>query len=271
MWIPIVVLALFSIAAGFVGVTPEHGLFHNFLGQGLLYGVRQGGNVPLQVPIALLPLGVASVGMALAYLSYVQWWDLSGRLRGLYVLLFRRYYVDEMYYAVFLDGFRRFCHRLWKIDMKVIDGAVNKVAGLVLDVGVLSSKVDDTVVDGAVNKVADLVLYTSAISSKVDDTVVDGAVNKVADLVLYTSAISSKVDDTVVDGAVNKVADLVLRASAISSKVDDTVVDGAVNKVADLVLRASATWRRLQTGLVQNYLLAMAVGILVIALIMIFR
>jgi NADH-quinone oxidoreductase subunit L len=245
MWIPIVVLALFSIVAGFVGVTPEHGLFHNFLGQGLLYGVRQGGNVPLQVPIALLPLGVASVGMALAYLSYLRWWDVPVRLRGLYVLLFRRYYVDEMYYAIFLDGFRRFCHRLWKIDMKVIDGAVNKVAGLVLDVGVLSSKVDDTVVDGAVNKVADLVLYTSAISSKVDDTVVDGAVNKVADLVLYTSA--------------------------ISSKVDDTVVDGAVNKVADLVLRASATWRRLQTGLVQNYLLAMAVGILVIALIMIFR
>ena len=188
MWVPLVVLALLSVVAGFVGVTPEHGTFHNFLGRGLLHGRDHGFDALLHLPIALLPLGVASVGMGLAYLSYVGWWDVPDRLRALYMLFFRRYFLDEIYYVIFLDGFRRLCHRLWKIDKKVIDGAVNNVVTLVLRASATSSKIDDTVVDGAVNKVADLVLRSSVTSSKIDDTVVDGAVNKVADLVLRTSA-----------------------------------------------------------------------------------
>jgi NADH:ubiquinone oxidoreductase subunit 5 (subunit L)/multisubunit Na+/H+ antiporter MnhA subunit len=44
-------------------------------------------------------------------------------------------------------------------------------------------------------------------------------------------------------------------------------VDGAVNRIADLVLWAGAVLRRLQTGVIQNYLLAMAVGIFVIAVL----
>jgi NADH:ubiquinone oxidoreductase subunit 5 (subunit L)/multisubunit Na+/H+ antiporter MnhA subunit len=104
-------------------------------------------------------------------------------------VLFRRYFVDEIYYAIFLDGFRHLCHRLWKMDGKVIDGAVNKVARLVLG------------------------------------------------------------------------------ASATSSQVDERAVDGAVNKVAHLVQAASATLRRLHTGVVQHYILALALGIFVIAIL----
>jgi NADH-quinone oxidoreductase subunit L len=189
MWIPLVILAFFSVAAGFVGVTPEHGAFHNFLGQGLAPGPGQEANAPLRISMALLPLGVASAGIGLAYLSYVQWWDLPDRFRTLYMVFFRRYFVDEIYYAIFLGGFRRLCHHLWKMDGKVIDGAVNGVAHLVLG------------------------------------------------------------------------------ASATSSTVDERVVDGAVNGVAHLVLGASATSRRLHTGVVQHYILALALGIFVIAIL----
>jgi NADH:ubiquinone oxidoreductase subunit 5 (subunit L)/multisubunit Na+/H+ antiporter MnhA subunit len=102
--------------------------------------------------------------------------------------------------------------------------------------------------------------------------VLDGAVNKVADLVLKSSATWSRVDERVLDGAVNKVADLVLRSSVTSSRVDRTVVDGAVNKVADIIQGWSSSWRRVQTGMLQHYLLAMAWGILLIAgLYLIFR
>jgi NADH:ubiquinone oxidoreductase subunit 5 (subunit L)/multisubunit Na+/H+ antiporter MnhA subunit len=131
------------------------------------------------------------------------------------MVFFRRYFVDEIYYAIFLGGFRRLCHHLWKMDGKVIDGAVNGVAHLVL-----------------------------------------GA-----------SATSSTVDERVVDGAVNGVAHLVLGASATSSTVDERVVDGAVNGVATLALGASATSRRLHTGVVQHYILALALGIFVIAIL----
>ncbi|MGH7411375.1 MAG: NADH-quinone oxidoreductase subunit L, partial [Candidatus Methylomirabilis sp.] len=239
MWMPLVMLALFSVAAGFVGVTAEHGLFYHFLGQDPTDARSQGANLPSNILIALLPLGVASAGIGLAYLSYVQWWDFPDRLRTIYVLLFRRYFLDEIYYAIFLDRLRWFCHRLWKIDTRMIDGAVNRVAALVMRSG--------------------------AASSKVDQTVVDGAVNKIGDFVLGWSAISSKVDQTVVDGAVNKIGDFVLDWSAISSKVDEGVVDATVDELADLSQRLSDILRRVQTGLVQNYLLAMALGILLIA------
>jgi NADH:ubiquinone oxidoreductase subunit 5 (subunit L)/multisubunit Na+/H+ antiporter MnhA subunit len=189
--------------------------------------------------MALLPLVVASAGIGLAYLSYAQWWDLPHRLRTLYVLFFRRYFLDEIYYAIFLDGFRWLCHRLWRIDRKLIDGAVNTVVSLVM--------------------------RSSATWSRVDEKVVDGAVNKIGDFVLGWSAISSKVDQTVVDGAVNKIGDFVMDWSAISWRVDEHVVDAAVNELADLNQGLSEILRRVQTGLVQNYLLAMALGIVLIA------
>jgi NADH-quinone oxidoreductase subunit L len=44
-------------------------------------------------------------------------------------------------------------------------------------------------------------------------------------------------------------------------------VDGAVNRIADLVCEAGEVLRRLQTGVIQNYLLAMVVGIFVIAVL----
>jgi NADH-quinone oxidoreductase subunit L len=41
-------------------------------------------------------------------------------------------------------------------------------------------------------------------------------------------------------------------------------VDGLVNWIADLIQDGSQVFRRLQTGVIQNYLLAMAMGIFVI-------
>jgi NADH-quinone oxidoreductase subunit L len=239
IWIPLVILSLFTVVVGFVGVTPEYGLFHGFLGQQVPLGSGQGGVAPLTISMALLPLVVASAGIGLGYLSYAQWWDLPHRLRTLYVLFFRRYFLDEIYYAIFLDGFRWFCHRLWKIDRKLIDGAVNTVVYLVM--------------------------RSSAIWEKVDERVVDGAVNKVAGLVLRSSAISSKVDRTVIDGTVNTVGYFVLGSSVALAKADEGIVDAGIDELADLNQRLSEILRRMQTGMIQNYLLAMALGILLIA------
>ena len=43
---------------------------------------------------------------------------------------------------------------------------------------------------------------------------------------------------------------------------DLKIVDGLVNAIADLIQGGSVTLRRLQTGAIQNYILAMALGIL---------
>ncbi len=272
MWIPLVILAVLTIGAGYVGVTPEHGAFYSFLRSDLPQEGSPGVRDLLTVPFALLPLGVACFGIGLAYLSYTQWWDQPARFRSVYLLLFRRYLLDEIYHAVFLDGFRRLCRLLWTLDARVIDGAVNGVVSLVRRASTAASRWDDTVIDGTVNGAATVVLHAGTVSVRVDEHLVDGAVNSVADLVLGVGTVSSKVDDQIVDGAVNAVAGVVLGASVTSARADRTLVDGAVNRIADLVFVASAVFRRLQTGVIQNYLLAMVFGIFVIAvLFLLFR
>ena len=238
IWIPLVILALFSVIAGFVGVTPEPGAFQRFLGQTSPLG-GQGPGGPLRTLTVLLPLGVASVGVGLAYLSYVQWWDVRTRCATLYVILYRRYFVDEIYSAIFLNGLRRFCHRLAALDGRVIDTAVNRVAGLVV--------------------------ATGRASSRIDETVINAAVDKSADFTLRWSAHTSRFDRRVIDGTVDKVAEWSLGLGHVSSRVDQGLIDGAVNRIADIIQRCSATWRYLQTGVMQNYILAMAVGILLVA------
>jgi NADH-quinone oxidoreductase subunit L len=67
-----------------------------------------------------------------------------------------------------------------------------------------------------------------------------------------------------VDGAVNGTGWLTVALSHLSAKFDFRGVDGLVNAIADLIQGGSATFRRIQTGVLQNYLLAMAMGIFVI-------
>ena len=105
---------------------------------------------------------------------------------GLYSLLLNKYWVDELYNAVFVDFGKRLCGRLWTVDAKAVDGAVNGTGWL-------------------------------------------------------TVALSQ-----------------------LSAKFDFRGVDGLVNAIADLIQGGSQAFRRIQTGVLQNYLLAMAMGIFVI-------
>ncbi|HZR27018.1 MAG TPA: NADH-quinone oxidoreductase subunit L [Vicinamibacterales bacterium] len=69
------------------------------------------------------------------------------------------------------------------------------------------------------------------------------------------------VDRNVVDGAVNGTSKLTVIASWFSGLTDKNVVDGLVNLVGWIVQEGSLLFRRLQTGLVQNYALLMLFGI----------
>jgi len=68
-------------------------------------------------------------------------------------------------------------------------------------------------------------------------------------------------DRKVVDGAVNGTGWLTLFGSWLSGLTDRTIVDGAVNAVGWSVQESSYWFRRLQTGLVQNYALLMLFGV----------
>jgi len=68
-------------------------------------------------------------------------------------------------------------------------------------------------------------------------------------------------DKTVVDGGVNGAGWLTIVSSWLSGLTDRYVVDGAVNLVGWSTEESSYWFRRLQTGLVQNYALLMVFGV----------
>jgi NADH-quinone oxidoreductase subunit L len=69
------------------------------------------------------------------------------------------------------------------------------------------------------------------------------------------------VDRHVVDGAVNGTGWITLISAWFSGLTDRTIVDGLVNLVGWIVQESSHVFRRLQTGLVQNYALLMLFGV----------
>jgi NADH-quinone oxidoreductase subunit L len=69
------------------------------------------------------------------------------------------------------------------------------------------------------------------------------------------------VDRNVIDGAVNGTGWVTLLSSWISGLFDLHVVDGLVNLTGRTAQESSFVFRRIQTGLVQNYALLMVVGV----------
>jgi NADH-quinone oxidoreductase subunit L len=77
------------------------------------------------------------------------------------------------------------------------------------------------------------------------------------------SRISFWFDRTVVDGIVNGAATVTRFTAWLSGLVDRRGVDGVVNGVGNTLHDASFGFRRMHTGLTQNYALAMVLGVVV--------
>jgi len=77
-------------------------------------------------------------------------------------------------------------------------------------------------------------------------------------------------DRWVLDGLVNGAGWVTLLESRISEILDIYVVDGAVNGVSATLDVGARGLRRLQTGAVQNYILAMAAGVAILAVVYMF-
>ena len=121
MWIPLAVLAALSLAGGYIDIP-------KFLEPMFAPGVEGGNEWTVYVSVAA-GLG----GIALAYLFYIVApsipESLTSSLRGLYTLVYHKYFVDEFYDATVVrpvvDGSRTL---LWRgADATLIDGTVNGV------------------------------------------------------------------------------------------------------------------------------------------------
>jgi len=140
MTLPLMVLAGLSIVGGWVGL-PLHIGWGNQLEHFLapVFGHAQHPlHLDLSVEYVLMSTSVlvALGGLAVAYVLYIQRPELprvlSDKLGGVYDLLLNKYYVDELYEALFVRPTVALSTWLWRvIDAGLIDGLVNGSATVV--------------------------------------------------------------------------------------------------------------------------------------------
>jgi len=108
-------------------------------------------------------IAIAGLGILLATTFFYKGsapWALPAKVVAAFPNAYRwvrnKYFVDEAYEAVFVNGLVKKGGRLlWEVDARVVDGLVNGTRHLTVGLSHLSSWFDRTFVDGAVNGVGD--------------------------------------------------------------------------------------------------------------------
>ena len=176
----LVVLAVLSIAGGFMGVPTAIGRFvglpnyfehwlepvfsgHKF-GSPTLVGtpspVETGHpNLFTEYLLMALSLAVVAVGIFSAIWLYTKRMDivesLTLRFARFYKLIFNKYYVDELYDRLIVKRLLWLNEQMKRFDQTIVDGLVNAVATLGVFWSAVSGWWDWFFVDGVVNVVAD--------------------------------------------------------------------------------------------------------------------
>jgi NADH-quinone oxidoreductase subunit L len=162
MTLPLAVLAVFAVAAGWIGIPEDFpgigsilpNWLHEFLGGALLEHPEaiEFSPIPLLASIA-----VAVGGLLLGWLVYRdvkagQADPLEKPLGPLYVLLKNKYYFDELYDFLFVRPAYWFAETFTyrRIDRGLIDGTLHAIAGLSLRLGsFLRNYIDLPIVNGS--------------------------------------------------------------------------------------------------------------------------
>jgi len=134
MTIPLVILSFFAITVGLLGSPLFHHAFQSFVLDS--NAVEMEGGMETNYFIMGLSTLISLAGIGLAYLIYVANQKIlpeSLRLAftPLYRLLFNKYYIDEIYEAVFIQPTLKLCQLFFKFDLGVIDDVVNAVGRVV--------------------------------------------------------------------------------------------------------------------------------------------
>jgi len=156
MLLPLVVLAALSFIGGWVGVpTAMHG--HNefehfldpvFAATSTLQSVAEPGHEShgLEIGLAFVSVATALIGLFFAWLFYAKKPGtanaIAGRAKPLYSLVAHKFYVDEIYNAVFVTGLM-FATRIFLkgFDQIVIDGSGRFASWIAMDLGEVARRV----------------------------------------------------------------------------------------------------------------------------------
>ena len=174
MTVPLMVLAVGSVVAGWVGIPHVLGKtlgelpngIERFLEPVFEHPVKLGGGAESETTEWLLmgvSVGIALVGLLLARSFYLKNPALPERLMTRYRALYdaaQQVLVDEIYDALFVNRAKDLGNLLAHFDLKVVDGAVNGSAWLTRLTASVSGFLDYWLVDFAVRR-SDLIYYLS--------------------------------------------------------------------------------------------------------------
>jgi len=159
---PLAALAVLSTIGGFVGFPAWTGIanrFEHFLEPVLRLPETTGHaahhSAAQELLFTALSIVIALAGIYLAHRFYIARPGtadrITDRIRGFYRLVYRKYYVDEVYDALFVNRTKDLGNACFFLDSKFVDGAVNGTAATTRGTATLSSLFDKYIVDGLVN------------------------------------------------------------------------------------------------------------------------
>jgi len=169
MVIPLVILAVLSIIGGwlwFPGFLPLVHAFPDWLKGSVVFHEHSGTHHGREIALAAISVGVALLGVGLAYRNYIkhpnipaQWAMNWARLHR---LVLNKYWVDEIYDRVFVRGTKKLAAIFFWFDSRIVDGGVNGSGWLLRLFVFFGGLFDKIVVDGLVNMVGGISLAAGA-------------------------------------------------------------------------------------------------------------
>src|SRR5688572_14655664 len=165
MTLPLVILAGGALLAGWIGLPAVFGgsRFAEWLEPVIAHGEHHGSHA-LELGLMGISIAVAATGALLGYLMYYRAAlspDRFATLAGgaFYRLFHNKWYLDEIYQAVFVNGTLLLAQLFSAFDKYVVDGIVNGTASLTRFVSWLNGLFDNYIVDALVNAVANFTFW----------------------------------------------------------------------------------------------------------------
>jgi NADH-quinone oxidoreductase subunit L len=133
MAIPLMILAGLSVVGGLVGFPIIEGMhkFKDFLAPSIT-PLHPGAHhaISFEIFMMVFSMGIAGVGIFVAYKCYMKQPDLPNRIVAkfprLYEYIYNKYFIDELYDAAVVEPIKNGSDFLWHgVDETVIDGTVN--------------------------------------------------------------------------------------------------------------------------------------------------
>ena len=162
MTVPLIILAVGSILAGYVGLPFGLSKIGPFLEPALNAGTavfEEAHHALVAVELAFMAVSV-SVAFFSIFLAYKMYWNkpegdeaVTAAWPGVHRVLYNKYFVDEVYDAKVVGGTLAGARALHAFDAEVVDGIVNGAAKTTLVIADVSNLADAGLVDGAVNAV----------------------------------------------------------------------------------------------------------------------